>query len=78
MSGTRKQDRLWSIESAQARFLDLARSARVGGPQLVTVDEKDAVFVLSAEDFAAVNRAGDNRGRRVLAKIRKLLTPQKR
>lgn len=42
----------WRLEEAKARFSELVRLAREAGPQRVTVRGRDAVVVLSAEDYA--------------------------
>ncbi len=41
----------WKLEDAKARFSELVREARESGPQRVTVRRKDAVVVVSAEDY---------------------------
>lgn len=42
----------WKLEDAKARFSEVVRLARDVNPQLVTVRGKDAVVVLSADQFA--------------------------
>ena len=42
----------WRLEEAKARFSEVVRRARVAGPQRVTVRGRDAVVVLSTEDYA--------------------------
>jgi prevent-host-death family protein len=42
----------WKLEDAKARFSEVVRLARVENPQLVTVRGKEAVVVLSADQFA--------------------------
>src|SRR5687767_7435974 len=42
---------LWRAEALQ-RPSDLVRRAQVGGPQLVTKSGRDAVVVLSVEDYS--------------------------
>ncbi len=42
----------WKLQDAKARFSEVVRAARSSGPQAVTVHGKDAVVVLSAEEFA--------------------------
>lgn len=44
----------WTLRDAKAQFSELVRLARGVGPQRVTVRGKDAVFVVSAEQFAAL------------------------
>jgi len=41
----------WKLEDAKARFSELVRHAREDGPQRVTVRGKDAVVVISADEF---------------------------
>jgi len=43
--------RRWKLEDAKARFSELVREARESGPQRVTVYGKDAVVVVSANEF---------------------------
>ena len=42
----------WKLQDAKAHFSQLVREARERGPQRVTVHGRDAVVVLSAEDYA--------------------------
>ena len=42
----------WKLEDAKNRFSDLVRRAQLGGPQLVTKNGRDAVVVLSVDDYA--------------------------
>ena len=44
--------RAWKLQDAKAHFSQLVREAREQGPQRVTVHGKDAVVILSAEDYA--------------------------
>jgi antitoxin Phd len=44
--------RAWKLQDAKAHFSQLVREAREEGPQRVTVHGKDAVVILSAEDYA--------------------------
>jgi len=41
----------WKLEDAKARFSEVVRRARSEGPQRVTVRGRDAVVVISAEEF---------------------------
>ena len=43
---------VWKLQDAKAHFSQLVRLARELGPQRVTVHGKDAVVILSAEDYA--------------------------
>jgi len=45
----------WRLEQAKARFSELVRVAREAGPQRVTVHGRDALVVLSAEDYARLS-----------------------
>jgi len=42
----------WKLQEAKAHFSQVVREAREQGPQRVTVHGKDAVVILSAEDYA--------------------------
>jgi len=42
----------WKLEEAKARFSEVVRLAREDGPQRVTVYGKDAVVILSTEEYA--------------------------
>ena len=42
----------WKLQDAKAHFSQVVRQAREQGPQRVTVHGKDAVVILSAEDYA--------------------------
>lgn len=44
--------RSWKLQDAKARFSELVRAAQAEGPQRVTVHGRDAVVVLSAEEYA--------------------------
>jgi prevent-host-death family protein len=41
----------WKLQDAKARFSELVRRARAGGPQEVTVHGKPAVLVVDAERY---------------------------
>lgn len=41
----------WRLQDAKARFSEVVRRARSEGPQHVTVHGKEAVVVVSANDF---------------------------
>ena len=43
---------VWKLQDAKAHFSQAVREAQQRGPQRVTVHGKDAVVVLSAEDYA--------------------------
>jgi prevent-host-death family protein len=42
----------WKLQDAKAHFSQVVREAREQGPQRVTLHGKDAVVILSAEDYA--------------------------
>jgi antitoxin Phd len=44
--------RTWKLQDAKAHFSQVVREAREHGPQRVTLHGKDAVVILSAEDYA--------------------------
>ena len=48
----RRLSRTWKLQDAKAHFSQVVREAREQGPQRVTVHGKDAVVILSAEDYA--------------------------
>lgn len=48
--------RTWKLQDAKARFSELVRAARTEGPQRVTVHGRDAVVVLSAEEYGKLAR----------------------
>jgi prevent-host-death family protein len=41
----------WLLQDAKARFSELVRRVRTDGPQLVTVHGREAVVLVSAEEF---------------------------
>ncbi|MGO9898422.1 MAG: type II toxin-antitoxin system Phd/YefM family antitoxin [Solirubrobacteraceae bacterium] len=41
----------WQLQAAKQRFSELVERARTDGPQVVTKHGKEAVVVLSAEDY---------------------------
>ncbi|WP_420959956.1 type II toxin-antitoxin system Phd/YefM family antitoxin [Brucella sp. IR073] len=41
----------WKLEDAKARFSEVVRTAREEGPQRVSVRGRDAVVVMSVEEF---------------------------
>ncbi|RNJ50606.1 type II toxin-antitoxin system Phd/YefM family antitoxin [Methylocystis hirsuta] len=51
----------WLLQDAKARFSELVRRVRSEGPQHVTVHGRDAVVVVSAEEFRRLEgeRTGD-------------------
>jgi prevent-host-death family protein len=55
----------WLLQDAKARFSELVRRVRSEGPQRVTVDGRDEVVVISAEEFGRLK--GDLTGRALIA-----------
>jgi len=41
----------WQLQEAKNRLSEVVREAQVTGPQLITVRGKEAVVVVSADDF---------------------------
>ena len=46
-----RDDRVWKLEDAKARFSELVRQACAEGPQRVTVRGRDSVVVISADEL---------------------------
>ena len=55
----------WLLQDAKARFSELVRRVRSEGPQRVTVHGRDAVVVISAEEFRRLK--GDLTGESLIA-----------
>lgn len=51
----------WKLEDAKARFSELVRRANSDGPQTVTVRGKEAVVVLSAEQYGKLHKPKDRK-----------------
>ena len=51
MAATRGAAGRWKLEDAKARFSEVVRHARTEGPQRVSVRGRDAVVIVSVEDF---------------------------
>jgi antitoxin Phd len=49
---SRRPLKAWKLQDAKAHFSQLVREAQQQGPQRVTLHGKDAVVILSAEDYA--------------------------
>ena len=49
----------WKLEDAKNRFSELVRRARSEGPQLVTRHGREAVVILSAEEYEKLAEPGD-------------------
>ncbi|KQQ73839.1 prevent-host-death protein [Rhizobium sp. Leaf321] len=52
----RRQENIWKLEDAKARFSEVVRRARNEGPQHVTVRGKDSVVVISSEELERLSR----------------------
>jgi prevent-host-death family protein len=59
----------WLLQDAKARFSELVRQVKTDGPQLVTVHGRDAVVVISVEDFRRLR--GKLTGRALVDLMRK-------
>ncbi|HSI39955.1 MAG TPA: type II toxin-antitoxin system Phd/YefM family antitoxin [Xanthobacteraceae bacterium] len=46
----------WRLQDAKARLSELVRQAQTDGPQRVSVHGRDAVVVMSAEEFDRLKR----------------------
>jgi prevent-host-death family protein len=51
----RRTRAVWALQDAKARFSEVVRRAREGEPQRVTLHGKDAVVVISAEEYATLS-----------------------
>jgi prevent-host-death family protein len=51
----------WKLQDAKARFSEVVRRAQSEGPQRVTVHGKDAVVVISAQEYATASPAAGTR-----------------
>jgi prevent-host-death family protein len=47
----KKPDNEWQVQTAKARFSELFRRVRTEGPQRVTRQGKEAVVVITAEEY---------------------------
>lgn len=57
-----KRNSSWKLEDAKARFSELVRRANSEGPQTVTVRGREAVVVLSAEQYEKLRPPTPDRG----------------
>ena len=46
----------WQLQDAKNRFSELVRKAREEGPQVITLHGRDAVVVVSANEFGKLSR----------------------
>lgn len=49
----------WNLEDAKAQFSEVVRRARSEGPQCVTVRGKEAVMIISTEEYRKLTPAED-------------------
>jgi len=57
----------WVLQDAKARFSELVRRVRSEGPQHVTVHGRDAVVIVSAEEFRRLK--GERTGEALIAAL---------
>ncbi len=50
--------RSWRLQDAKARFSEVVRLAREAGPQRVTVRGRDAVVILSSDEYDRLRHPG--------------------
>lgn len=50
---------VWQLQAAKQRFSELVERARRDGPQLVTKHGRDAVVVVSVEEYRELTSDGD-------------------
>ena len=55
--GNAKRTGRWKLEDAKARFSELVRRASSDGPQTVTVRGREAVIIVSADQYRRLNPA---------------------
>ena len=58
----RKREQDWQLQDAKARFSEVFRLARESGPQHVTKHGREAVVVLSAEEFPRLTEGQASKG----------------
>ena len=51
----------WKLQDAKARFSEVVRLAQSKGPQHVTIHGKDAVVIVSAEEFGKTRAADEDK-----------------
>jgi len=49
----------WKLEAAKARLSEVVRQARDDGPQTITVRGRDAVVIVSAEQYRRLTGGND-------------------
>jgi antitoxin Phd len=50
----------WKLKAAKQRFSELVKRAQREGPQVVTKHSREAVVVISAEEYRLLTGADDN------------------
>jgi antitoxin Phd len=50
----------WQLQDAKNRLSELVRKAREEGPQVITLHGRDAVVVVSANDYGKLSRPRDS------------------
>lgn len=50
----------WQLQAAKQRFSELVERARREGPQVVTKHGREAVVVVSVEEYRRLQRPGDD------------------
>ena len=50
----------WQLQDAKNRFSELVRKAREEGPQMITLHGRDAVVVVSANEYGKLSRPRGN------------------
>ena len=50
----------WQLQDAKNRFSELVRKAREEGPQVITLHGRDAVVVVSANEYGKLSRPRGN------------------
>ena len=50
------RNQTWQLQTAKARFSELFRRARSEGPQWVTRQDREAVVIVTAEEFERLSR----------------------
>jgi len=58
----RKIQQEWQLQEAKARFSEVFRLAREGGPQRVTKHGREAVVVIDAEEYARLAATEPRKG----------------
>ena len=67
-----KKHNTWQVQDAKSRFSEVVKRAQVGEVQTITKHGKEAVVVLSYDDYLALSSQAQNQGP-VLAALDSLL-----